>query len=146
MKLDRRLVRLLLAVAAAIVAWLLDLTPPTSDRSPSGVGGTTEVVRAIEQRRSNQWIETEAVVTRPLADDTRGSRHQRILVDIAGRSVLIAHNIDLAERVPVERGDRIRVRGEFEWNDKGGVIHWTHRDPDGRRRGGWIEHGGRRFD
>lgn len=142
MKLDRRLVRLLLAVAAAIVAWLLDLTPPGSNDG----NGAAEVVRAIEQRRSNQWVETEAVVTRPLADDTHGSRHQRILVDIAGRSVLIAHNIDLAERVPVERGDRIRVRGEFEWNDKGGVIHWTHRDPAGRRRGGWIEHGGRRFD
>jgi hypothetical protein len=142
MKIDRRLIRLLLAVAAAIVAWLLDLTPPTSETG----SGAAEVVRAIEQRRSNQWVEAEAVVTRPLPDDTRGSRHQRILVDIAGRSVLIAHNIDLAERVPVERGDRIRVRGEFEWNDKGGVIHWTHHDPEGRRRGGWIELGGRRFE
>ena len=29
--------------------------------------------------------------------------------------------------------------------ERGGVLHWTHHDPDGRRPGGWLEHEGRRY-
>ncbi|MBM4117331.1 DUF3465 domain-containing protein [bacterium] len=43
-------------------------------------------------------------------------------------------------------GDALSARGEYEWNPEGGVLHWTHRDPEGRRPGGWIERAGRRVD
>jgi hypothetical protein len=36
--------------------------------------------------------------------------------------------------------------GEFESNDRGGVIHWTHRDPQARHPHGWLEHRGRRYE
>ncbi len=52
----------------------------------------------------------------------------------------MAHNIDLAPRVPVKRGDIIAFCGEYEWNEKGGVIHWTHRCPRNRHFHGWIRH------
>jgi hypothetical protein len=42
----------------------------------------------------------------------------------------------------LERGDEVRFRGQYEWNERGGVIHWTHHDPDGRRPGGWLRHDG----
>jgi hypothetical protein len=77
-----------------------------------------------------------------LADDNEGSRHQRFILALdSGHTVLVAHNIDLAERVPVRRDGRLRLRGRYEWNDRGGVIHWTHHDPDGSVAGGWVRHG-----
>ena len=56
-----------------------------------------------------------------------------------GRTVLIAHNIDLSPRVaPLRVGDRVEFAGEFEWNERGGVVHWTHPDPRGQHRAGYV--------
>ena len=64
----------------------------------------------------------------------------------SGRTILIAHNIDLAPRVEsVREGAPISFYGEYEWNNKGGVVHWTHRDPSGRHRAGWIRYAGRTY-
>jgi hypothetical protein len=89
-------------------------------------------------------FESEGTVTRVLPDDTKGSRHQRFLVRLStGRTVLIAHNIDLAPPVQgLSEGDTVSFSGEFEDNDKGGVVHWTHHDPSGRHVAGWIRHRG----
>ena len=97
--------------------------------------------------RSGQQVLTSGEVIRVLSDDNDGSRHQRFIVRISsGRTLLIAHNIDLAPRVPSIRvGDRVSFYGEYEWNDKGGVIHWTHRDPRNRHPAGWVEHKGKRY-
>lgn len=106
-----------------------------------------DVERLFAERISGRMVEGDGVVTRLLGDDLRGSRHQRFLVRLdSGHVLLISHNIDLAPRVDSLRpGDRVEFRGEYEWNDKGGVVHWTHHDPDGGRRGGWIRHGGRTY-
>ena len=58
---------------------------------------------------------------------------------------IVAHNTELAPVVPVAVGDTVEVRGEYEWNQLGGVIHWTHRDPDGRHAPGWIRLRGRLY-
>ena len=99
----------------------------------------------IEQQRSDVMVEFEAVVERLLADDNQGSRHQKFIVKNGFNTVLIAHNIDLAQRVPLNKGDVVKIRGEYEWNDKGGVVHWTHHDPQQRHEEGWIEHQGKKF-
>ena len=36
----------------------------------------------------------------------------------------------------------IEFYGEYEWNEKGGVVHWTHRDPRGNHESGWLKHKG----
>jgi hypothetical protein len=96
--------------------------------------------------KSGQWLLVKGTVRRILSDDNVGSRHQRFIIEVADhRTLLIAHNIDLAHRVPVESGDVVTVRGRYEANDRGGVIHWTHHDPDGFGPGGWVEHKGERY-
>jgi hypothetical protein len=119
---------------------------------PSQQGGTSassadQVSAAFENRQSNVQLQGSGAVTRMLPDDNDGSRHQRFIIQLrSGQTVLVAHNIDLAERVAsLAVGDRVEFYGEYEWNEKGGVIHWTHRDPDGRRDAGWIRHEGRLY-
>lgn len=95
--------------------------------------------RIFARQDSAEWVEGSGIVVRVLRDDDEGSRHQRFILDMRnGQSLLIAHNIDLAKRVPVGMGDRINFRGMYEWNDLGGLIHWTHDDPMGIEQGGYI--------
>ena len=104
------------------------------------------IERAFRERRSDLWVTVAGRVVKTLPDDNEGSRHQRFILKLAsGRTLLVAHNIDLADRVPLREGERVALHGEYEWNDRGGVMHWTHHDPGGRRDGGWIEHQGRRY-
>lgn len=44
--------------------------------------------------------------------------------------------------VHLGEGDTVRIRGQFEANEGGGVVHRTHRDLKERRPGGWILHKG----
>lgn len=102
---------------------------------------------AYESRQSDLQVEGEGVVVKVLKDDLKGSRHQRFILDV-GRdlSVLVVHNIDLAPRIAeLKRGDRVGFYGEYEYNTKGGVIHWTHHDPRKRHADGWLTHGGKRY-
>lgn len=149
-----------LLIVAAIVAWqalapsqrVTDAVPQSrAPDAPSSVEAgpsrSTDAERAFEDGRSGVMLTASGRVERVLGDDREGSRHQRFIVGFAsGHTVLIAHNIDVASRVEdLEVGDQVSVRGQYEWNDKGGVIHWTHHDPQGVHEPGWIEHDGRRY-
>jgi hypothetical protein len=119
---------------------------------PSGHGGgaagdNSPIGRAFETRTSNIEVEGEGVVTRILGDDLSGSRHQRFVVRLpSGQTVLVAHNIDIAARIGgLREGDSVRFRGEYVWNEEGGVLHWTHRDPEGRHEAGWVKCNGRTY-
>ena len=68
--------------------------------------------RTYDRRDSSSWIEASGIVTRLLADDHEGARHQRFVLDMRnGQTLLIAHNIDLVECVPLGMGDRVTFRG-----------------------------------
>jgi hypothetical protein len=100
--------------------------------------------RAYENRQGRVQAEGSGVVARILPDDLHGGRHQRLILRLSsGQTVLISHNIDIAARVDALReGDTVEFSGEYEWNAKGGVVHWTHHDPAGRHKGGWLKHNG----
>lgn len=106
---------------------------------PRPLPSTAPVTEAFRSHRSNLEVETGGRVLRVLPDDRQGSPHERFIVRVeGGPTVLVAHNLDLASRVPVAAGDSVELHGEYEWNPQGGVIHWTHRDPEGRHAAGWI--------
>jgi uncharacterized protein DUF3465 len=115
--------------------------------APSAHGGDRAITTAFENHRSNVQVQDGGEVTRVLPDDNEGSPHQRFIVRLAsGQTVLIAHNIDLASRVAaLKAGDHVEFNGEYEWNERGGVVHWTHRDPQRRHVDGWIRHNGRTY-
>jgi uncharacterized protein DUF3465 len=102
--------------------------------------------QAIRRHAAGVWVDGEGVVERVLRDDLRGRRHQRFVLALpGGDTLLVAHNTQLAERAPVKIGQAVRFHGRYEWNARGGVVHWTHRDPAGGE-GGWLEVEGRRYD
>jgi hypothetical protein len=125
--------------------------PAPTLQAPAAATATTaaygDVQGAIAARARDRWVQGEGRVRAVLADDRRGSRHQRFVLALAGgATVLVAHNIDLAPRVEgLHEGDTVAFAGEYEWNDRGGVVHWTHHDPQGRRDGGWLRHSGRSY-
>lgn len=105
-------------------------------------------VSAIEDayvnHHSNVQVESFGVVERILSDDNEGNQHQRFIVRInSAMTVLVAHNIDLAQRIAdIKVGEAIYFYGEYEWNQKGGAVHWTHHDPNGRHLSGWLKYHG----
>ncbi|WP_370664154.1 DUF3465 domain-containing protein [Acaryochloris thomasi] len=106
-------------------------------------------VRQLEDAFTNQisdlQVKSHGNIVKLLPDDLEGSRHQRFIVQLSsGKTLLIAHNSDLAPRVKsVQLGDYVEFYGEYEWNPEWGVIHWTHQDPTKRHIGGWIKHNGK---
>ncbi len=144
------LIRWLAALLVAAAAGWMGLSPD-SVRQFTGDAVTpnttsTSLQNLYANRQSGIWTSIQGNVKRTLADDNEGSRHQRFIVqDSDGNTILIAHNIDLAPRVPLAAGDSVALYGRYEWNDKGGVLHWTHLDPTGQEPGGWIEYRGKRY-
>jgi Protein of unknown function (DUF3465) len=104
--------------------------------------------KAYNKRQSDLQVQGGGVVIKILSDDLKGSRHQRFILRLSsGQKLLVAHNIDLAPRIGgLNRGDKVEFYGEYEWNEKGGVIHWTHHDPNGRHVGGWLRHDGKTYN
>lgn len=97
--------------------------------------------------KHGRWTKGEGIIIKVLPDDTNPPCHQRLLLKISDdRTLLITHNVDLAPRVEnPQRGDLISFYGEFIDNEKGGLIHWTHHDPNGGR-GGYIIHNSIRYE
>ena len=111
-----------------------------------GAGTNTDqiLLNAFNNKQSDLQVRGKGRTTRLLPDDLKGSKHQRFIVTLGnGLTLLVAHNIDLAPKIKtLSEGDQLEFFGEYEWSAKGGVIHWTHKDPAGRHVDGWLKHRG----
>ena len=106
--------------------------------------GLSLIQQAFDRHQSNVQVQSVGRVKAVLADDNEGSRHQKFILGLDnGLTVLVAHNIDLAPRIKnIQKGDTVEFYGEYEYTEKGGVIHWTHHDPQNRHVGGWLKYEG----
>ena len=143
--------RLFAIATALLLAYLYghdQLGTAPADKAAASAGNADgAVAQAVVHHQSQVAITGVGTVTKLLPDDNRGARHQRFLLRLpSGAVLLVAHNIDLAPRLEkLHSGDRVGFAGEFIWNERGGILHWTHRDPHQRHVDGWLEHDGQRY-
>lgn len=125
----------------------VQIEAPSSAPSQSEATAAATIDNAIANKKSKVQVSGQGVVVKLLPDDNQGSRHQKFIVKLAtGETLLIAHNIDLASRIHgLNEGDPIQFHGEYEWNERGGVVHWTHKDPHGSHPSGWLQHQGETY-
>ncbi|KDO15093.1 hypothetical protein DP83_09945 [Vibrio metoecus] len=104
--------------------------------------------QAYQSQQSDLQVQGLGQVVKVLPDDNDGSKHQKFILKLnSGQTLLVAHNIDLAPRIPnLKVGDSVEFYGEYEWNKKGGVLHWTHKDPQNRHAHGWLKHNGQVYE
>ena len=141
----RKLILLFLIAAVTYAAW--DRFDARDGVSSVRSTGDDRFASAFQDHASGIQVSGKGIATKILPDDNDGSRHQRFIVKLpSGQTLLVAHNIDLAPRIAsLREGDSVEFNGVYEWNSKGGVIHWTHHDPEGRHEAGWLRHNGKTY-
>ncbi|MFT5697431.1 MAG: hypothetical protein ACI8ZB_000279 [Desulforhopalus sp.] len=138
--------RAILLVIIALLFVATDYYKKSNDVSTPTIGNTPVELAYRDKKQSVQVSDTGTVV-KLLLDDLDGSRHQKFIVEVSkGLTILIAHNIDLAPKIKnLQAGDKISFSGEYEYNNRGGVVHWTHHDPKKRHQDGWLKHNGKTY-
>jgi len=97
---------------------------------------------AFDDRQTDIQVHGKGIVTKILADDTTGSKHQKFILQLASeQTLLISHNIDISTKIDtLSINDSIEFYGEYVWNSKGGLVHWTHHDPNHLHIDGYLKH------
>jgi Protein of unknown function (DUF3465) len=148
MSMSRKSKNLLLLLFAAVIYVIAQKGDMNFNDAPlEYIPPEATVQKAFVNQQSDVQIQGKGRVKKVLQDDTKGSRHQKFILQISPeQTVLVAHNIDVAPRLPgLREGDSVEFYGEYEWTVKGGVIHWTHRDSSGRHIDGWLKYNGKTY-
>lgn len=108
------------------------------------------VCAAYSVQRSHVEVVADGTVTRVLGvAPGRVTPHEGFLLRLASGCSLVVRveaNTDFTGPIPLAAGQRVSVKGEYEYYPLGGVVHWTHRDPRGRHEGGYIETSGHLYE
>jgi hypothetical protein len=138
--LSRQAARLVIALTIAVAAGCSTTQSP-NDRA---------LCDAYSAQRSHVEVVADGTVTRVLGvAPGRVSPHEGFLLRLASGCSLVVRveaNTDFTGPIPMAEGQRVAVKGEYEFYPRGGVVHWTHRDPRGRHEGGYIQTGGQLYE
>ena len=123
------------------IAKTIDHTIRDAAEKLPGSGNAEDDIKEVSQ------LTGKGRVIRVLSDDLDGIRHQRFIIKLpTGQTLLVAHNIDLASRLPnLKAGDTVEFSGEFIWTPKGGIIHRTHHSTDTKHADGWLKYKGNTY-
>jgi hypothetical protein len=121
--------------------------PPPTRALDSILTPISDIEAVYSNQQSDISVTVKGVIISILSDDTIGGRHQRFIIRMSNaQTLLITHNIDIAPRVVgINVGSTVYVHGDYVWNSQGGLIHWTHHDPEGLHEDGWIVAGNTKF-
>lgn len=116
---------------------------------PAGVPFAVDDGQII-QAQSQQARKVELTVTAPikklLREEDYREPHQRFLLILSnGTTVLVANDLKYGTFAPVQEGNVVRIHGEYIWNEKGGVLHWTHKSDEPNHESGYIDFNGMRY-
>ena len=107
------------------------------------------IVSDFHNHRSNVEVTADGTIVRLLADRSSSTGvHEQFIVKLSSGdlTVEVEHNISIGARAPVQEGDHVVVHGEYIWNGQGGLIHFTHHDPQGTHQNGYIVDNGKTYD
>ncbi len=107
------------------------------------------IVQDLQNHTSQTEVTAEGTVVQLLPDRTGPSgSHEQFIIKLSSGDLTIEveHNISIGTRVPVAVGDQVIVHGEYIWNAQGGLIHFTHHDPQGTHEGGYIQDKGTTYN
>ncbi len=72
--------------------------------------------------------------------------HEAFAAQSACGPLEVVDNVDIAPPAPVQPGDRVEISGVMVHDPgKAPIVHWTHHDPSGTHRGGFIRVNGRTY-
>jgi hypothetical protein len=133
--------RLVLPLLTLCVPAACSTTQPPNDRA---------LCDAYSAQRSHVEVVADGTITRVLGvAPGRVSPHEGFLLRLSSGCSLVVRveaNTDFTGPIALTEGQRVAVKGEYEFYAGGGVVHWTHRDPRGRHEGGYIEAGGQVYE
>jgi hypothetical protein len=135
---------------------LLVLAAAAGCAPASGGGGApssanAEIYAAWQQHRSPLEVTASGTVVKVLGIRSGPSgRHEGFLVHLSGNeahdiTIRVEDNIDLTGPIPLHSGDGVEIRGEYIFDPRGGIVHYTHRDPRGRHPSGYVRVNGRTY-
>ena len=131
----------LLAIGIGFSACAPSATDTGSGSVASDNGAVYDAWRAA---RSHVEVTADGSVARILGTRLgRSGHHEGFLLHLSGSAgrgltVRVEDNVDLTGPIPLSEGQNVVVRGEYIFNERGGILHYTHRDPRGRHISGYV--------
>jgi hypothetical protein len=78
----------------------------------------------------------------------RSGDHEGFLLKLNKQCDLLLRievNTSITGPVPLRPGESVEIKGEYDTDSTGGVIHWTHHDPEGRHVNGYLIAAGKTY-
>jgi hypothetical protein len=113
----------------------------------SGDAANGAVYDAWRAQRSYVQVTADGSVARVLGvREGPSGLHEGFLLHLRGAAgrgltVRVEDNVDITGRIPLRPGDDVVVKGEYIYDPRGGLIHYTHHDPRGRHPSGYVRVG-----
>lgn len=121
---------------------------PSPIKAEGPLTGLALVMDAAANQRAGVTVEHWGTVIKLVDEEPPGSGTtlQKFVVTLEnGHILLVAHDTAIAPRIPLAVDDTVEFRGRYDWNAIGGLVYYTHHDPEMKRDDGWVRHKGKAY-